>query len=200
MGFCKKDGYARAINGQKATSEGVPGGRFTYALPPDCLKVVSVIAHDKREDYGLEIGCMNASEFSSNVELTNYETAGSELYSNREAVYVRYTARIENFEEWSAAFTEAFIVKLAEEVALNISEDKRIIQILEERFSQIIKEAKENGLIRTETGLQKQRDSRRKNIREVPFLDYSGIPTRPCSPIDYCGRERLKNAGEFCYW
>ena len=192
--------FARKTETPARLSENVPGWRYTYALPADCLKVNAVIAHDRRSDYGLERGCMGVSDFSENVELAEWEISGHELYTNREAIYIRYTARIEDYAKWAALFTEAFVAMLAIEVAMNVTDERNIITILDQRIARIIDEAKQNGTIREDTKLPKQKESRRTSIKTTPYLDYSGIPTLPCTPIDYCGRSYGINADEFCQW
>ena len=82
-------------------------------LPEDCLKVIAVIGKDRRADWGMEIECRNISDFSDMVELTEYEVAGHELYANRDVVYVRYTARIEDSAKWAVSFTEAVVLLMA---------------------------------------------------------------------------------------
>ena len=93
----------------------------------------------------------------------------------------------EDEKAWSGAFREALVILLAIEIAYNVTDDKPRIQLLEQKFSQIIKSAIESGEIKSESGLPKQREGRRSYGREVPYMDYSGIPTLLCSPLNYCG-------------
>lgn len=168
-------------------SEGVLGWRYTYVLPPECLKVTAVVARE--DDNGC--GCCG------NIELMDYEVSGQELYSNHDVVYVRYTARIEDTEEWASSFTEAFVALLAIEVAMNVVGDKNIIALLERRVSSIIEEAKTNGLIREDSGLPKRKDKCRGKIINSPYMDYSGIPSMMYRSGGYSGE---CHADEFCFW
>ena len=168
-------------------SESVPGWKYTFALPSDCLKVVNVITKDTRSIYDHESQCGYMPEYSENVEITNYEATATELYANHQAVYIRYTAKIENIEKWPAEFTEAFCVRLAIEIALNTRADGNLIKFLEQRYELLIQEAIRSAAINADSGLPKFKDALRHTARQVPYLDYSGIPTRPCSPLDYCG-------------
>ena len=170
-------------------------------LPADCLRVIAVIASDRRADWGGEVTCRNISDFSDKVELTEYETAGHELYANRDVVYVRYTAKIEDSTKWEAVFTEAFVILLAIEIALNVVGDKNIIAILEQRLARLIEDAKLSGAIREETKLPKQRESTRTGALNRQYLDYSGIPTMPCNDYPY-GRRACNEGGtgELCGW
>ena len=197
--------FARKTEVPAPLSANTPGWRYTYLLPEDCLKVNAVIGNDRRSEWGVdyECNCREVSGYSDTVELTNWETAGRELYANRDVVYVRYTSRITDSKDWAAAFTEAFVILLAIEVALNVVGDKNIIAILEQRLARLIEEAKQNGLIMEDTHLPRQRESQRLGNVGRQYLDYSGIPTWPCWPENkYCERGIYGegNAGKFCEW
>ena len=141
------------------------------------------------------------SDFSDMVELTEYETAGRELYANRDVVYVRYTARIEDNTKWAAVFTETLVILMAIEVALNVVGDKNIIAVLEQRLARLIEEAQMNGVIKEETGLPKQRESHRTGAVNRMYMDYSGIPTMPCGNF-LAGRRPCYEGrtDELCGW
>lgn len=191
--------FARKTEIPAQLSESVPGWKYTYMLPEDCLKVLSVIAEDKRVGYGQESNCRSVSELSGKVEILDYETAGSELYANHAPVYVRYTARITNESEWAVSYKDALVILMAIEICHNVTEGLKLIQILEQRLQGIIENARASGVIRPETRLPLLRDSRYRGAREVPYLDYSGLPTVPCSPLDYCcGGLYERVSSEFC--
>lgn len=179
--------FARKTYTPALLSEGIPGWRYTYQLPDDCLKVIAVIAPDRRANFANGCECMNVSEYSENVELTDFEATDKMLCTNREVVFIRYTSRIEDTGKFTGTFTEALVIMLAIEVAYNVTDDKPRIQLLEQKLAGIIQEAKDNGDIKQESGLPKQRGSLRSTAREMPYMDYSGIPTMPCSPLGYCG-------------
>ncbi len=175
--------FARKTDTPAQLTESVPGWKYTYTLPSDCLKVVAVIAKD-------DCSCLG------NIELLDYEVSGSELYTNSDVVYVRYTAKLEDTTKWAAAFTEVLVAMLAIEVALNVIGDADIVTVLERRIKKVIDEAKANGIIREESGLPVKRDKYRPKIRTTPYLDYSGIPT--FAPRGgYCEDGRT---GELCLW
>lgn len=183
--------FARKTASLPTKAHKVYGWRYTFELPPDCLRVNSVIAHDRREDYGADIECMRLSEFPRNVEIIEYEVSGSELYANRENVHVRYTARITDKDKWPPLFTEALIYCLASEAALNVPVRAEIHQILMEREKQVIETATANGVIREETRLPLQHESTRTGLLNRQYLDYSGLATIPC------GYGGCRNADEF---
>ena len=195
--------FARRTETPARLSESVPGWRYTYMLPADCLRVIAVIGQDRRAEWGGEMTCRNISDFSDKVELTEYETAGRELYANRDVVYVRYTAKIDDSAQWEAVFTEAFVILLGIEIALNVVGDKNIIAILEQRLTRLIEDAKLSGAIREETKLPKQRESIRAVAANRQFLDYSGIPTLPCDTgYPYIMRRPCYEGGtgQLCGW
>ena len=192
--------FARKTEIPALLSENVPGWKYTYMLPDDCLRVIAVIGKDRRADWGMERECRNISDFSDMVELTEYETAGRELYANRDIVYVRYTARIDDSTKWAAMFTEALVILMAIEVALNVVGDKNIIAILEQRLSRLIEEAQMNAVIRDDTRLPKQRESQRTGAVNRMYLDYSGIPTLPCGDV-YSRRPCYEGGtNQLCCW
>lgn len=195
--------FARKTETPALLSESVPGWKYTYMLPDDCLRVIAVIGKDRRADWGMERECRNISDFSDMVELTEYETAGRELYANRDVVYVRYTAKIDDSTKWAAMFTEALVILMAIEVALNVVGDKNIIAILEQRLSRLIEEAQMNAVIRDDTRLPKQRESQRTGAVNRMYLDYSGIPTLPCETgYPYIMRRPCYEGGtnQLCCW
>ena len=62
--------------------------KYTYVLPEDCLKVISVIAPDKLAEYNnFDCDCMNNSSYSDTVELTDYEATLLAGVPNAPSVY-----------------------------------------------------------------------------------------------------------------
>lgn len=193
--------FARKTETPALLSESVPGWQYTYVLPDDCLKVIAVIGKDRRADWNMERDCRNISDFSDMVELTEYETAGNKLYANRDVVYIRYTARIEDSTKWAAIFTEALVVLMAIEIACNVvGNHNSIVNLCQQKFTQLIEDAKMNEIIRDETRLPKQRESYRTGAVNRMFMDYSGIPTLPCG--DFYGRRACYEGGtgQLCGW
>ena len=111
---------------------------------------------------------------------------------------MRYTSRITDSKKWVSSFKDALVILIAIEISHNVTDAEKLAQILEQRLAVLIKEAQESGIIRAETGLKLLRDSGYTGIREVPYMDYSGLPTLACSPLNYCcegSNERIP--GEF---
>ena len=164
----------------------VRGWRYTFLLPPECLRVNNVLSPDTRLT-GIE--CINVSETAENVEILDYEISGNELYTNRDIVFVRYTERITKPDEMPPVFREALICRLAKEAAMNVNVKPEIHQLLAAKEQEIIQTAQDIGLIRKETRLPIQHDSRRTGFLNRQYLDYSGLITIPCGCGECKGRE-----------
>ena len=72
--------FAKRTDVPARLMESVPGWKYTYILPEDCLKVVSVIAPDRRADFNLDRECMLLSDYAENVELTGMFATGIPIY------------------------------------------------------------------------------------------------------------------------
>ena len=168
--------FARKTETPAQLSSNNSGWRYSFVLPSDCLKVNAIIAKDTRPDF-YEAGEKDLSQVPSNIELLEYETAGGYVFTNRTPITIRYQAKITDISKWDLAFTNAFVIKLAEAIAPAIRADAPVIQGLENSAMQIIQAAVQNGLISAETNLQKQRETR--PISDVNDLwgDYSGVKT-----------------------
>ncbi len=165
--------FARKTETPAQLSETIPGWRYSFALPDDCLKIQSVLADDNRVNFYHE----KAKDLSSPpvmVELMEWEEADRKLYANRSPIHVRFTYRVLNIDFWDGAFVDAFVIKLAEAIAPAVGASGDLIEVLEKQFQQIIQIAMSNGVINPETGLPKQRETRA--LSEYSFYGYSGIP------------------------
>jgi len=150
------------------------GWRYAYLLPEDLLKILAVIAKDKRVSY-YNADFRDLSEVPDIIEAMEYNVTGEYLYANRSPVRLLYQAKITDINKWDAAFQDVFVIKLAEAIAPAIRADANVIQGLENSATQIIQAAIQNGLISADTGLQKQRETRPINDYNDLWLDYSGI-------------------------
>lgn len=86
----KEAGLARYSDG------GSSAFAYSYALPFDCLRPLSVVSGG------------------------DYEVAGQILYSNSESVTLRYIADIKDTALFDSVFTEAFTYKLAADLAMSV--------------------------------------------------------------------------------
>ncbi len=165
--------FARATETPAQLSEGVPGWRYSFALPSDCLKVLAVLAEDNRVNYYNERE-QDLSKPPVLNELLEWEEASGKLFTNRTPVHIRYTQKITDINLWSGAFVDAFVIKLAEAIASPVGASGDLIQVLEKQFEQTIQIAMSNGVINAETGLPKQRETRA--LSEYSYYGYSGLP------------------------
>lgn len=165
--------FARKTDTPAQLSEGIAGWEYSFALPSDCLKVIAVLAKDKRKEFysAWERDLSSPSELN---EIIEWEEADNKLYTNRTPVHIRYTERITDINLWSGAFIDAFVIKLAEAIAPAVGASGDLIQVLEKQFEQIIQLSMSNGVINAETGLPKQRETRALN--NYSFYGYSGLP------------------------
>lgn len=173
--------FARKTETPAQVSEGVPGWRYTFTLPSGCLKVISVLAGDNRVNY-YEERYEDLSEPPEYGELIEWEEAGGKLYTNRSPVHIRYTDKITGDGSWAPLFASAFVIKLAEAISPAVGASADLVQVLEKEFEQTIQLATANGVIRAETGLTRQRETRAVNDYGYVGHSYSGLPYGS----DYC--------------
>lgn len=170
--------FARKTDSPAQLSQGVPGWRYSFALPSECLKVLAVLAQDNRVNYydGREEDISEPHEFT---ELVEWEEADGRLFTNRTPVHIRYTAKVTDTDSWGAMFADAFVVKLAEAVSPATGASAELIQVLAKSFEQTIQTAIANGAIKADTGLPKQRETRPVNDYSYNFYgySYSGMPS-----------------------
>lgn len=164
--------FARKTATPALLAEGDEGWRYTFALPSGCLKVLSVMAADKRLDY-YEAHNTDLSVPPDYNELLEFEEADGKLYTNRNPVHIRYTDKITEDGSWAPLFTSAFVVKLAEAISPAVGASADLIQVLEKDFEQTIQTATANGVIKADTGLPRQRETRA--INDYRFYGYSGL-------------------------
>ena len=179
--------FARKSETLPQLSENGSGWSYSFLLPPDCLKVLAVNTNDKRVNF-YEAKNKDISEVPPMIELLEYEATGEYLYTNRTPVIIRYQAKITDISKWDLAFTNVFIIKLAEAIAGAIRADAQIVQGLENSATQIIQSAIENGLISSDTGLQKQRETRPISELNNLWLDYAGIKTNENNASEFFKR------------
>ena len=167
--------FARKTETPAQLSENQTGWRYKFLIPQDCLKVLNVIAQDKRKDFYREKN-HDLSEPPEVVELIEYEEIGEYVLTNRSPVYIRYTAKITDETKWATAFKDLFIIKLAEAIAPAVVGQTEALQLLESKANNLIQIAMANGLINSDTGLKKQRETMALSGINNLWLDYSGIP------------------------
>ena len=154
--------FARKTETPAALAEGVPGWRYSFTLPSECLKVLAVLAEDNRMSF-YEAQETDLSEPPEMAELIEWEEADGKLYANRNPVHIRYTGKVASVDDWAPLFTEAFVIKLAEAISPAVGASADLVQVLEKDFEQTIQTATVNGVIKADTGLPRQRETRAIN-------------------------------------
>ena len=105
----------------------LPGWRHTFALPSDCARLLGLV-------YG---GC----------ELPLWEIVGPSVGAHRAPVDARYTAKISAVTSWAPLFIDAFIARLATEIATAIQGMSNAVQGYEQQAQTAISEAYRLGVI-----------------------------------------------------
>ena len=164
--------FARKTETPAQLSESVPGWRYTFLIPSDSLKVLSVLAADNRVPF-YEAQGKDLSEPPEFNELVEFEEADGKLYTNRTPVHIRYTGKVTGVDDWAALFANAFVIKLAEAISPAVGASADLIQVLEKDFEQTIQTATANGVIKADTGLPRQRETR--PVNDYRFYGYSGL-------------------------
>lgn len=78
-----------------------------FQIPSDCLRVLSVsLGWDDNRRY-------------------NWKREGQFILINADLIYIRYVARIENTEEFSSLFTTALAQRIAADLAITLTEDRK---------------------------------------------------------------------------
>lgn len=114
---------------------------YSYALPNDCLKVLSVVM-----DNG-----------NSPVTVEQWEQFGNTISCRYHLAYLRYTRRLTNTDEWSPLFESAFCFSLAAEMAAGITGEPALYQNMEQGAQLRIQEAVRVGEIKKPLSIATER-------------------------------------------
>lgn len=97
------------------------GFTYSFALPTDpyCLKVNEIDPDD-----------------------AEYTIEKRKLLTDEPSVNIRYTARVTAATEWDAAFTAAFAAKLAAYLAYPLTQNARLVEMLEKKYAMRLSEAR----------------------------------------------------------
>lgn len=96
------------------SAESHPFWRYTYAYPPGCLRVLALFNEVEPARYRGE------SELPTEYELTS-GASGRRILSNLDGARCTYIHRVEDPLLWDPLFRQAFIARLAADVALPIT-------------------------------------------------------------------------------
>jgi hypothetical protein len=162
--------FARKSAAPAQLSDPVQGWRHAYALPMDCLKVLALIKTPKRL-YDLDVYYHRHHHRATGaMTVAHWEQLGRTFCCNYKDIQIRYTARIEDTESWNQApsFVDAFCATLAGEMAVAISGDANLTQLMAAKAQSAIIEAHRTGAVADAHELPEQRDL---------WMDYSGVPS-----------------------
>lgn len=105
-----------------ATDTPAFGYTYQYALPSDCLKVLSILAYPAQ---GKE---------------PNWTVEGNYLLTNEEEVFLHYTARVEDATHFSPSFIRALSLYLAAHLAMSISKSAKLANELEDKYIRYVEQ------------------------------------------------------------
>ena len=140
--------FARRTAAPARLTESAAGWEYAFALPTDCLKVLTVLESGKA--------------------LMHFEIVDGKLLCNHGTVNVRYTAQITDTAKWGPEFSDAFCASLAGEISAAVIGEPNAAQLMEQRAQLAIQEGYRSGAIRFPSGLP---------VRTSAWLDYSGLPS-----------------------
>ncbi len=94
------------------------GFDYVYQLPADCVRV---------------LGIADSDDADINPRLT-YKKEGDKLYTDEDAVNLKYVRRIETTGSYDARFVSAFASRMAMEVGFYLTKDPNIFSKMEKRY------------------------------------------------------------------
>ena len=158
--------FARKTAALAQLSAALPGWRFAYALPADCLKLLALVEACKENS---QLHQYHRHHRHKGLILTHWEQIGRTVCCNHRQVHARYTAQVTDTNQWDAAFTDVFCSSLAAEGIASVTGEVNAIQLMEQRAQLGIQEAYRIGAIVEPGGLPAQ---------QAEWMDYSGVPSR----------------------
>jgi hypothetical protein len=121
----------------------LPGWRHSFALPADCLKILSLIIVFDTE-YGRR---------KSAATVEQWEQVGQSVGCRYRIIDLRYTARINDTLLWDPLFSDVFCFSLAMEISASVTGDAGVQQMMEQRAMLGIQRAVEAGAIKAPTAV-----------------------------------------------
>lgn len=123
--------FARKTVAPAQLSAPVPGWPYAYALPTDCLKVLSVLIIDGDRAWSLP----------------EWEIVDGAIACRAPKAQVRYTAAITNTEYWEPAYAETFCAMLAAKITPAVVGEPNLVQGLEQQAELALQRAHRSGAI-----------------------------------------------------
>ena len=124
--------FASRVASLNRLLEAPPDYRCAYQLPPDCLNVVRLRA--ARAD---EISVNRASA----GEALAFVVRGDRLYTDQETATIEYVADVKEESQFEARFTEAFVIRLASELAMPVGAKGELMAHFRQEYEGIVRQA-----------------------------------------------------------
>jgi hypothetical protein len=121
---------------------------YSYALPADCLRVISTSDQDEAYLYGYG-GDFNGFVTISNrvdyAQADRYKIIGRNLYSDDGTVKIKYIADIADTTQFDPSFVEMLGVRIAMTIAYQVSGSVQMRKDLADEFQYLLTQAQQNN-------------------------------------------------------
>jgi hypothetical protein len=154
--------FARKSAKPARLTDPIPGWRFAFGLPGDCLKLLTVLEGPPPPEDGYK-----RHGGTGYAALPHWEIVGNALLCNHNPVQIRYTARITDTAQWTQCpdFEAAFCAALAGAMAAAVTGEMSAFQLMDAKVNAAVARALKNGSILRESGLP---------VITPLYLDYLG--------------------------
>jgi hypothetical protein len=165
--------FARKEAALAQLSTSVEGWRYAYALPTDCLTVLSLVASPpKREGITHTLPIRRYHRGTGVMALEHWEQIGRVIGCDYPNIRIRYTWEYTDTNSWEPAFSDAFCFSLARAIAISVVQNPTVAYNLSTSMLGLLQasilQAKKIGAIAGAHELPRQ---------ETLNMDYSGVKT-----------------------
>lgn len=105
------------------------GWKNSYSLPSDCLRPLQFVSH------------------GSMLSKSKYELFKDSIATDASDVFLRYTSKLEDTEDWDSVFTNCFCLSLAAEICVAVTGAIQAPQSYIQQFQLAIQEGYRIGMI-----------------------------------------------------
>lgn len=124
--------FASRVASLNRLLETPPDYRCAFQLPPDCLNVVRLRPARSDEVSSARVSFSDALPFV---------VRGDRLYTDQESATIEYTADVTEESRFEAHFTEAFVVRLASELAMPVGAKGELMLRFREEYEATVRQA-----------------------------------------------------------
>lgn len=112
--------------------------KYAYGIPADCVKLNAVMLTERSMLHG------HTRPERAGVwhDVARYGKTGEAIWTDAEEIAIRYTSNNITLDEMSPAATEAFTLRLAAELALDIKGNTQLSKLMIEHYQDALAKAK----------------------------------------------------------